>query len=99
MWTGKLPGYPSPRRAAGRIGGTLSGDEGRGATYLATLNTLARLKKHLGSLNRVMRVIRLWVSLVTTADFEEHPMVPMLRPSCWPASLGWSRVLLVHSAE
>jgi hypothetical protein len=39
------------------------------------LNALALVKEHLGSLDRVARVVRLGVSLVTTPEFREHPKV------------------------
>jgi hypothetical protein len=39
------------------------------------LNALALVKEHLGSLDRVTRVVRLGVSLVTTPKFREHPKV------------------------
>ena len=45
MWTGKLPGYPSPRRAAGRIGGTLSGDERAGRNVLGDLEYVGTPEK------------------------------------------------------
>jgi enamine deaminase RidA (YjgF/YER057c/UK114 family) len=59
----------------GRIGGELSVEDGRRATRLAVLNALALVKEHLGSLDKVKRVVRLGVSLVTTPDFREHPKV------------------------
>jgi enamine deaminase RidA (YjgF/YER057c/UK114 family) len=62
-------------RFQGRIGGELSVEDGRRATRLAVLNALALVKEHLGSLDKVKRVVRLGVSLVTTPDFREHPKV------------------------
>jgi enamine deaminase RidA (YjgF/YER057c/UK114 family) len=59
----------------GRIGGELSVEDGRRATHLATLNALALARTHLGSLDRVRRVVRLAVSLVTTPEFRQHPKV------------------------
>ncbi len=59
----------------GRIGGELSVEDGRRATRLAVLNALALVKEHLGSLDKVKRVVRLGVSIVTTPDFREHPKV------------------------
>ena len=50
-------------------------EDGRRATYLATLNPLAAARAHLRSLDRVMRVVRLAVSLVTTPEFREHAPV------------------------
>jgi enamine deaminase RidA (YjgF/YER057c/UK114 family) len=59
----------------GRIGGELSVEDGRRATRLAVLNALALVREHLGSLDKVKRVVRLGVSIVTTPDFREHPKV------------------------
>ena len=59
----------------GRIGAELNVEDGRRATRLATLNALALAKEHLGSLDRVARVIRLGISLATTPEFREHPKV------------------------
>jgi enamine deaminase RidA (YjgF/YER057c/UK114 family) len=59
----------------GRIGAELSVEDGQRATHLATLNALAAAREHLGSLDRVTRVVRLTVSLVTTNEFHQHPRV------------------------
>ena len=73
--SGTLPVEGGVPRFLGRIGGELSVEDGRHATRLATLNALALAKEHLGSLDRVTRVVRLGVSLVTTPEFREHPKV------------------------
>jgi enamine deaminase RidA (YjgF/YER057c/UK114 family) len=73
--SGTLPVEEGTPRFLGRIGGELSIEDGRRATRLAALNALALAKEHLGSLNRVKRVVRLGVSLVTTPEFREHPKV------------------------
>jgi enamine deaminase RidA (YjgF/YER057c/UK114 family) len=73
--SGALPVEGGTPRFLGRIGAELSVDDGRRATRLAALNALALAKEHLGSLDRVTRVVRLGVSLVTTLEFREHPKV------------------------
>jgi enamine deaminase RidA (YjgF/YER057c/UK114 family) len=73
--SGTLPVEGGVAKFLGCIGGELSVEEGRRATRLATLNALALVKEHLGSLDRVTRVVRLGVSLVTTPEFREHPKV------------------------
>ena len=73
--SGTLPLEGGIPKFAGRIGGDLSVEDGRRATHLATLNALAAARAHLKSLDRVMRVVRLAVSLVTTPEFREHPRV------------------------
>ena len=73
--SGALPVEGAVPKFLGRIGGELSVEDGRHATRLATLNALALAKENLGSLNRVTRVVRLGISLVTTPEFREHPKV------------------------
>jgi enamine deaminase RidA (YjgF/YER057c/UK114 family) len=73
--SGTLPVESGTPKFLGRIGGDLSVEDGRRATRLAALNALAIAKEYLGSLDRVTRVVRLGVSLVTTPEFREHPKV------------------------
>src|ERR1700744_1257322 len=73
--SGTLPVESGVPKFLGRIGAELSIDDGRRATRLAALNALALAKEHLGSLDRVTRVVRLGVSLATTPGFREHPKV------------------------
>ena len=73
--SGTLPVEGGVPKFLGRIGGELSVEDGRRATRLAALNALALAKDHLGSLDRVTRVVRLGVSLATTGEFREHPKV------------------------
>ena len=73
--SGTLPVEGGAAKFLGRIGGELSIEDGRRATRLAALNALALAKNQLGSLDKVTRVVRLGVSLVTTPEFREHPKV------------------------
>jgi len=73
--SGTLPLEGGIPKFVGRIGGELSMEDGRRATHLAALNALAAAREHLGSLDRVTRVVRLTVSLVTTPEFRQHPWV------------------------
>jgi enamine deaminase RidA (YjgF/YER057c/UK114 family) len=73
--SGTLPVEGGVPKFLGRIGAELSIEDGRHATRLAALNALAIAKEHLGSLDRVTRVVRLGVSLVTAPDFRDHPKV------------------------
>ena len=75
LLSGTLPLEGGVPRFVGRIGGDLSMEDGRRATYLATLNALAAARAHLRSLDRVIRVVRLAVSLVTIPEFREHARV------------------------
>src|SRR3981081_812900 len=73
--SGTLPMEGGAPKFLGRIGAELSVEDGRRATRLAALNALALVREHLGSLDRVTRVVRLGISLATTAEFREHPQV------------------------
>lgn len=73
--SGTLPVEGGAPKFLGRIGAELSVEDGRQATRLAALNALAIAKDYLGSLDKVTRVVRLGVSLVTTSEFREHPKV------------------------
>ena len=73
--SGTLPVEEGVPRFLGRIGAELNLEEGRRATRLAAFNALALAKQHLGSLDRVTRVVRLGISLATTPDFREHAKV------------------------
>ncbi len=73
--TGMLPTEGRAARFVGRIGEELDIDSGRQAAELAALNSLAVVRKHLGSLDRITRVVRLGVSIATSSDFREHPKV------------------------
>ena len=73
--SGTLPVEGGAPKFLGHIGAELSIEDGRRATRLAALNALAVANQHLGSLDRVTRVVRLGISLATTAEFREHPKV------------------------
>ncbi len=73
--TGALPVLGHDVKYRGRIGAEFDTTHGRAATRLAALNALVTAKEHLGSLNRVKRVVRLGVMLATSGDQVEHPRV------------------------
>jgi enamine deaminase RidA (YjgF/YER057c/UK114 family) len=73
--SGTLPVENGKLRYAGRLGAELTVEEGRAATRLAAVNAVALAKDHLGSLDRVTRVVRLGVSLAATPEFREHAKV------------------------
>jgi enamine deaminase RidA (YjgF/YER057c/UK114 family) len=100
--SGTLPIEDGTSRFYGRIGDNLNIDDGRNAARLAVLNALALAKAHLKSLNRVKRVIRLGVSLVTAESFREHPKVAdgaseLLAAVFGPNKVSTRLVLGVHS--
>jgi len=73
--SGALPIEGGAPKFLGRLGSELSVEDGRAATRLAALNAVALARQHLGSLDKVARVVRLAVSLATSPDFREHAKV------------------------
>ena len=73
--SGTLPVEAGKAKYTGRVGAELTLEEGAAATRLAALNSLALARKHLGSLDKVTKVVRLSVALVATPDFQAHPRV------------------------
>jgi len=55
--------------------GALDVEAGRKAAHLAALNVLAVARQHLGSLDKVTRIIRLGVSVATSGDVRDQPKV------------------------
>ena len=73
--SGTLPIKDGKLLFTGRLGEKLSVEQGREAARVAALNALALVLAHLGDLDRVKRVVKLTVLMVTTEDFFEHPAV------------------------
>ncbi len=73
--TGMLPTVGREAQFIGRVGAELDVQMGRQAAHLAALNGIALVREHLGSLDKVKRIIRLGVSIVTVDDFRDHPKV------------------------
>src|SRR5439155_20412029 len=59
----------------GRVGMELDLETGRKAAHLAALNVLAVARQHLGSLDRVTRIVRLGVSVATSEGVRDQPKV------------------------
>jgi len=73
--TGMLPTEGRAAKFVGRIGAELDVETGRKAARLAALNALAVARKHLGSLDKVTRIVRLGVSVATSGDVRDQPKV------------------------
>ena len=73
--TGMLPTEGRAAKFIGRIGAELDVEAGRQASYLAALNGLAVAREHLGSLDRVTRIVRLGVLVATSGDVRDQPKV------------------------
>jgi len=73
--TGMLPTVGRDAKFVGRIGAELDVQMGRKAAYLAALNALAVARQHLGSLDKVTRIVRLGVLVATSGDVRDQPKV------------------------
>jgi enamine deaminase RidA (YjgF/YER057c/UK114 family) len=73
--TGMLPTEGRGAKFVGRVGAELDVEAGRMAAHVAALNVLAVVRKHLGSLDKVTRVVRLSVSVATSGDVRDQPKV------------------------
>ncbi|WP_158944931.1 RidA family protein [Granulicella sp. S190] len=75
FFSGMLPVVDHKPKYVGRVGKELDLDAARDAAYTAALSVVAAAKKHLGSLDRVTRVVRLGVFIATFGDFYDQPSV------------------------
>lgn len=73
--TGMMPTEAGTAKFIGRVGAELDVEAGRRAARLAALNVLAVAREHLRSLDKVMRVVRLGVSVATVGDVREQAKI------------------------
>lgn len=73
--SGMLPTEGATPKFVGRVGADLDIDTARRAARLAAINGLAVARQHLGSLDRVKRVVRLGVCVATSGDVRDQPKV------------------------
>ncbi len=71
--TGMPPTEGRSAKFVGRLGAELNAEEVRGAARLAAINALAVARQHLGSLDKVTRIVRLGVSVATSGDVRDQP--------------------------
>src|SRR6202162_5247339 len=70
-----LPTEGHGAKFIGRVGAELDVEAGRKAARLAALNVLAVARRHLGSLDKVTRIVRLGVLVATSGDVREQPII------------------------
>jgi enamine deaminase RidA (YjgF/YER057c/UK114 family) len=73
--TGMLPTEGRSAKFVGRVGAELDLETGSKAARLAAMNALAVARAHLGSLDKVTRLVRLGVMVATSGDVRDHPKV------------------------
>ena len=73
--SGHLPVDPEGTLIAGRVPDTVSPEEANHAAQRAGLSMLATLRKELGSLNRVSRLLKVVGFVACASDFDAQPAV------------------------
>ncbi|AEU38361.1 RidA family protein [Granulicella mallensis] len=73
--SGMLPVKNGKLQFVGRLGKELDESAGRDALRTSTLNALSAAKAHVGSLDRVTRVVSVKVYIATDGDFYNQPIV------------------------
>jgi enamine deaminase RidA (YjgF/YER057c/UK114 family) len=86
--SGMLPTDGHSAKFVGRVGAELDVEAGRKAAHLAAVNVLAVARKHLGSLDRVTRVVRLGVSVATSGDVRDQPKAADPAPELFQQVFG-----------
>jgi enamine deaminase RidA (YjgF/YER057c/UK114 family) len=73
--SGTLPLVNGKLAISGRLGANLSVNQGQEAARLAALTALAAAQEHLGDLDRLRKLVKLRVLILTTEEFVEHAAV------------------------
>jgi len=73
--SGMLPVVDHKPKYVGRLGQELDAESGRDALRIASMSALAAARAHLGTLDKVTRVVRLGIYLATSGDFVDQPKV------------------------
>lgn len=73
--SGQIPAVDGKVLRHGKLGATVSVDEGAELARVCALNALAIVKAELGSLDRVVRVARVAGYVASAEGFVEHPRV------------------------
>ena len=73
--SGNGPLTPDGSKISGKLGSDLSVAEGYQAARLTAINQLSVLKSHIGDLNRVVRIVKVYGLVNADPDFTQHPEV------------------------
>lgn len=73
--SGHLPVRPDGTRVEGKVGASLTVEQGHEAAKLTGLAILSTLKANLGSLDRVKRLVKAMGLVNATPEFTQHPAV------------------------
>jgi enamine deaminase RidA (YjgF/YER057c/UK114 family) len=86
--SGHGPLKPDKTLHTGRVGDTITQDEGFAAARAVGLTMLATLKRELGSLDRIVRIVKTLGMVNAAPDFQNHPQVINGFSSLWVELLG-----------
>jgi enamine deaminase RidA (YjgF/YER057c/UK114 family) len=73
--SGMLPVVDHKPTHVGKLGRELDTTAGQDAARITALGAIAAARDYLGSINRIKRVVRQSVFMVTVEDFGDHPRV------------------------
>jgi enamine deaminase RidA (YjgF/YER057c/UK114 family) len=73
--SGMLPVVDHKPAFIGKLGKELDSEAGREAARITALGAIAAASIYLGTIDRIKRVVRLGIFIVTTEDFADHPRV------------------------
>lgn len=73
--SGHGPVQPDKSLIMGRVGRTLDAEQGKLAARQVGLTILSTIKAHIGTLDKVKRVIKILGMVNAVAEFEKHPYV------------------------
>ena len=73
--SGQVPREKGELKYRGHLGGNVSIEEGRAAARLCALNALSAVKKEIGDLSRLRRIVKLTGYVASAAGFTEQPKV------------------------
>ncbi|CDX57694.1 Endoribonuclease L-PSP [Mesorhizobium plurifarium] len=88
LTSGQLPLADGKLIATGLLGRDLEVAAGALAAKHCALNILAQAKAHLGSLERIARIVKITVFVASTADFTEQHLVANGASDCLVAVFG-----------
>lgn len=72
---GQVPMEGKLEKYKGRLGGNLTADDGYHAARLCAVNAIFDMKQALGSLDRVIQIIRMIAFINAVPEFTKHPYV------------------------
>ena len=73
--SGHIPDEIQGKKTRGKVGLTLTVDEAKEAARLTGLSLLSTLKAHVGDLNKVKRIVKIFGMVNAEPSFTQHPMV------------------------